>query len=313
MNKVSFVIPCYSSGHSIEAVVHELIAAMEELVEYKYEVIMVNDCSPDDTMDIIRGICIQHDNMKGIDLSKNFGQHGALMAGLNYVSGDIVVCLDDDGQTPASEVGKLLKKIGEGYDVVYAEYNNKQHSGFRNLGSKINSLMTEYLLDKPRGLFVSSYFAVRRYIVDDVIQYQNAYPYVLGLVLRSTKNIANVEVKHRERIEGNSGYTLKKLVGLWVNGFTSFSVKPLRFATIVGCFFAMIGFLFVIYLVVHKLLHPGSVLMGWSSTMSVIMILGGLILLVLGMIGEYIGRIYICINKAPQYIIKEIVGDKSEK
>ena len=230
------------------------------------------------------------------------------MAGFHQVKGDIVICLDDDGQTPGNEVGNLLSKIEEDYDVVYARYANKKHSGFRNWGSKLNSKMTEYLLDKPKDLFLSSYFAVRRFIVDEMVKYEHSFPYVAGLVLRSTKKITNVDVTHRERTEGVSGYSLKKLIGLWSNGFTAFSVKPLRLATIIGTLFAMIGFIVVIALVIRKLLYPSEILMGWSSTMSVLMMIGGIILIVLGIIGEYIGRIYICLNQAPQYIIREKVG-----
>lgn len=315
MSKVSFVIPCYASEHTITAVIQEVNAAMEQLGKYQWEYVLVNDCSPDNTFDTITNLCKEHNNIIGINLARNFGQHAALMAGFNEVSGDIVVCLDDDGQTPGDEVGKLLDKIEDGYDVVYARYANKKHSGFRNFGSKLNSKMTEYLLDKPQELFVSSYFAAQRFIVDEMIKYEHAFPYVIGLVLRSTKNIANVDVIHRDRTEGVSGYSLKKLIGLWMNGFTAFSVKPLRLASFVGVLFAIIGFVCTLVLVFNKLLHPEAVLLGWSSTMSVMMIIGGIILLVLGIIGEYIGRIYICMNKAPQYIIREKVGvvNESEK
>lgn len=312
MSKVSFVIPCYASENTITQVVQEVNDAMESLERYEWEFILVNDCSPDRTFDVIKRLSMEHSNIIGINLARNFGQHAALMAGFNQISGDIIVCLDDDGQTPGNEVGNLLQKIEEGFDVVYAEYANKKHAGFRNWGSKLNSKMTEYLLDKPKDLFVSSYFAVRRFIVDEIIKYEHSFPYVLGLVLRSTKNIANVEVAHRERIEGVSGYSLKKLISLWSNGFTAFSVKPLRLASLMGSFFAVVGFIYTISLVVNKLLHPSTVMLGWSSTMSIMMILGGVILIVLGIIGEYIGRIYLCINKSPQYIIKEKVGTNEE-
>lgn len=312
MSKVSFVIPCYGSEKTLRAVIEELTDTMADINKYSYEVILVHDGSPDRTIDVIREICSKYEHVFGVDLARNFGQHSALMAGFHQVTGDIVVCLDDDGQTPANEVGKLLDKIEEGYDVVYAEYKNKKHSGFRNLGSKVNSLMTEYLLGKPKDLFVSSYFAARRFIINNVIQYENAYPYVLGLVLRTTKKIANVEVNHRSRMEGASGYSLKKLLALWANGFTSFSVKPLRIASFIGILFALMGFVIAIGLVINKLLHADAVLLGWSSTMAVMMILGGIVLLVLGIIGEYIGRIYICMNKAPQYIVREMIGGNDE-
>ena len=237
-------------------------------------------------------------------MAKNFGQHSALMAGFHEVSGEIVVCLDDDGQTPANEVGKLLDKINEGYDVVYAEYSNKKHSKFRNLGSHLNSVMTEHLLEKPKDLYISSYFAARKFIIDEILRYDNAYPYVTGLVLRTTRKICNVEVRHREREVGESGYSLSKLLGLWLNGFTSFSVKPLRLATFSGLFAAFLGLLFIIVTVIRRLVDQ-SIPIGWSSTISIILLMGGMILFVLGIIGEYIGRIYICINHSPQYVIRE--------
>ena len=207
--KVSFVIPCYASSKTLPAVVEEIDTTMASMKQYTYEIIMVNDCSPDDTFAVIRELCQQKKNRTGISLAKNFGQHAALMAGFHYITGDIVVCLDDDGQTPANEVGKLLAQIENGYDVVYAEYENKQHSAFRNFGSRINKFMTEYMLDKPKDLYISSYFAVRRFIVDNMLEYEHSYPYVIGLVLRATKNITNVPVKHRARLEGESGYSFK--------------------------------------------------------------------------------------------------------
>lgn len=174
--------------------------------------------------------------------------------------------------------------------------------------------MTEFLLDKPKDLYISSYFAIRRYIVDEMVKYDHSFPYVIGLVLRSTKNIANVDVTHRERQEGSSGYSIQKLLSLWMNGFTAFSVKPLRLASLLGLILAAVGFISTIILVLNKLAHPSEVMLGWSSTMAVMMLIGGVLLIVLGIIGEYIGRIYICINKSPQYIIREKVqGKKSSE
>ena len=310
--KVSFVIPCYRSEKTLEAVVNEITGTMVELDEYDYEIILVNDCSPDNTFDVIRTLCAKDKRIVGISHAKNFGQHAALMAGFSFVTGDVVVCLDDDGQTPANEVNKLLDKIKEGYDVVYAEYEHKQHSGFRNWGSHVNKLMTEVMLNKPKELYVSSYFAARRFVVDEMLNYKGAYPYVIGLVLRTTRRICNVSVNHRERMEGNSGYTIKKLLALWMNGFTSFSILPLRIASYGGSFIAFIGFIYAIYVVLAKLLHPVRIL-GWSSIISVLLMLGGLILLTLGLIGEYIGRIYISINNSPQYVIKEIINNREEE
>lgn len=311
MKKVSFVIPCYRSEHTLPHVVAEIEEKMKSLQQYEYDIFLVNDCSPDDTLGTIRRLCAEHDNIKGIGFSRNFGQHAALMAGLRHSDGDYVVCLDDDGQTPADEVDKLLDKLEEGYDAVYAKYEHKRHSAFRNMGSKVNELMTRVMLDKPAKLSVSSYFAVKQFVVKDMIKYENSYPYVIGLVLRATKNIANVPVNHREREEGSSGYTLKKLLGLWFNGFTAFSVKPLRIATAVGGFSAGVGFLYGIYTVVKRLVNP-DVPMGFSSLMAALVFFGGMIMVMLGLIGEYVGRIYISLNNSPQYVIRELINFEEE-
>ena len=307
IKKVSFVIPCYRSQHTVGEVVAEITAPMKTMPQYDYEVILVNDCSPDDTIGTIRALVAADDHVTGVDLAKNFGQHAALMAGFHKCSGDIIVCLDDDGQTPADEVDKLLNKLEEGFDAVYASYEHKQHSAFRNLGSKVNELMTRMMLNKPANLYISSYFAVKRFVVEDMIRYENSYPYVIGLVLRATKNITNVPVCHREREEGNSGYTLKKLLGLWFNGFTAFSVKPLRIATSLGVGFAGLGFLYGIYTIIKRLVNP-NVPMGFSALMAALVFFGGMIMIMLGLIGEYVGRIYISMNNSPQYVIRERIG-----
>ncbi len=309
--KVSFVIPCYRSEKTLEIVVSEIQNKMQQMTEHTYEIILVNDCSPDGTLSVIRRLCADNENIIGIDHAKNFGQHAALMAGFSFVSGDVVVCLDDDGQTPADEVDKLLDKIDEGYDVVYAEYKHKQHSGFRNFGSWVNKKMTETMLNKPKELYVSSYFAAKRFIVDEMLNYKGAYPYVIGLVLRSTKSICNVEVNHRERMVGESGYSMKKLLGLWMNGFTSFSILPLRIASYGGSLIALLGFLYAIVVIIRKLVDPNRML-GWSSIISVMLILGGLILIVLGLVGEYVGRMYINMNNSPQYVIRSVINYDKE-
>ncbi len=308
---ISFVIPCYRSEHTLEHVVTEIHETMKGIEQYTHEIILVNDCSPDGTWAVIRRLCQENAQIRGISFARNFGQHAALMAGLRQAEGEYVVCLDDDGQTPANEVGKLLEKLEEGYDAVYASYAHKQHSAFRNLGSRVNELMTRIMLEKPRELYISSYFAVRRFVVEDMIRYENSYPYVIGLVLRATKNIANVEVHHREREEGSSGYTLKKLLGLWFNGFTAFSVKPLRIATAVGCLSAAVGFLYGLYTIIKRLVNP-EVPMGFSSIMAAIVFFGGMIMIMLGLIGEYIGRIYISMNNSPQYVIRDRINIKQE-
>lgn len=306
MQLVSFVIPCYRSEHTILSVVDEIRRTMPSLPQYGYEIILVNDCSPDNTYAVISELASHDARITAVDLAKNFGQHAALMAGFHHCAGDIVVCLDDDGQTPADEVGKLLAKLDEGYDVVYASYEHKQHSRFRNWGSRINSRMTEIMLGKPKELSIPSYLAAKRFIIDEILNYKHCFPYIDGLVLRTTRKICNVPVRHRARAEGESGYTLAKLLSLWMNGFTSFSIKPLRLATYLGTFTAFAGFLYAIAIVI-KYFVDSDIPEGWSSTMALQLVLGGVILIVLGLIGEYIGRIYLCINASPQYVEREVV------
>lgn len=310
MNKlVSFVIPCYRSSQTIGRVVEEIDTTMKALAGYGYEIVLVNDASPDDTFEVIRTLCAGRRDICGVNLAKNFGQHAALMAGFRHARGDVVVCLDDDGQTPAGEVGKLLARLEEGYDVVYARYVHKQHSLFRNFGSRINDQMTRIMLGKPKELYISSYFVMKKFVAQELIRYENPFPYVIGLVLRTTKKIANVEVTHREREIGTSGYTLGKLLGLWFNGFTAFSIKPLRIATVVGVVSACGGFLYGIYTIVKKFVNP-AVPVGFSALMAALVFFCGLILMMLGMIGEYIGRIYISMNNSPQYVIRECVDGR---
>ena len=313
MSFISFVIPCYRSEKTIEKVIEEIRLTMSKHND-DFEIILTNDASPDNTLGKIRELADKYDNVTGIDMAKNFGQHAGLMAGMRESKGDIVVFLDDDCQTPADECYKLIDKLNEGYDVVYASYPEKKHSGFRNFGSLVNKKMTEYLLEKPKDLYISSYFAARRYVVDEMIKYANPYPYVIGLVLRTTGNITNVPVNHREREEGRSGYTFGKLMALWINGFTAFSVKPLRIATYMGLISAFFGLLYAIYAVINKFINPAAPL-GWTSMIIILLVLGGMILAVLGLIGEYIGRIYISMNNSPQYVIRErIIGkNRSEQ
>ena len=306
MKTVSFVIPCYRSAKTIGAVTAEIADTMGKLPQYDYEIVLVNDCSPDDTFAVIRALAKENRRIAAVDLAKNFGQHAALMCGMRKTRGDYVVCLDDDGQTPADEVGKLLEKLEEGFDVVYASYAQKRESGFRRFGSEVNRRMTEIMLSKPRELELTSYFAARRFLIDEMLRYEHCYPYVMGLVLRSTKNICNVPVRHRARESGSSGYTLGKLLGLWMNGFTSFSVKPLRISIWTGVILAFLGFVYALIAVIRYFtVHMAP--LGWTTTTVLLLIVGGVILIMLGLVGEYVGRVFMCVNATPQYVEREVV------
>jgi undecaprenyl-phosphate 4-deoxy-4-formamido-L-arabinose transferase len=292
---------------TLPVVVNEITETIKK-TGYEYEIILINDNAPDATYETIRLLCSQDTHIIGATFSRNFGQHAAQMAGFSFVNGDVMISADDDGQSPIEEMGKLLDKINEGYDAVFSHFINRKQGLFREFGSWMNNWMSEILTDKPKGLKTGNFYAMRRFAVDEIVNYRNAYPYIAGLLFRATKNITNVEVNYRRRISGVSNYNLKKMISMWLNGFTAFSVKPLRIASILGSIIAVMGFLFGIYIITKKMFDTRYVLSGWSSTISMFLFIGGMIMLMLGIIGEYIGRIYISINNSPQYVIKEIVN-----
>lgn len=313
MRKISFVIPCYRSALTIEKVLCEIETTMlSRRKDFTYEIICVNDGSPDDTAKVLSELCDSHPALVFVDLTRNFGQHSALMAGFNNVSGELVLCLDDDGQTPADELFSLVDKLDEGYDLVYASYPEKKHNLFRRWGSSFNRLCSHILVGTAKELKTSSYFVCRRFVVDSATKYTNPYPYVAGLLHQATRRVTSVSVQHRERKTGRSGYTLKKLLSLWSNNLTAFSVIPLRIATFIGMGVSVIGFITAIVTVVNKLLHP-EVMEGWSSLMAVLLVIGGLLMLLIGVLGEYVGRIYISLNNLPQFLIREVKSGKEQK
>jgi len=308
MPKFSFVIPCYRSENTITTVVEEIKSEMAaKRPGDSYEIVLVNDCSPDGVWNVIEKLAETENNVIGINLAKNFGQHSALLAGYGQCSGEYVVSLDDDGQAPLDSLNDLISKLEEGYDVVYAYYHEIKQNLFRRFGSWMAGKMGEMMLDPPKDMKCSSFYIARGFVIREMCNYRNAFPYLLGLVLRVTRKIAWVETNHRSRLVGTSGYSFVRLLGLWLNGFTAFSVKPLRLSTFLGFFFAFLGFAFTILVVVRRLLGLTTV-DGWSTIIALILIIGGCILMMLGLIGEYVGRIYICINDSPQYVIKEIKG-----
>lgn len=310
---LSFVIPCYRSAATIGAVVEELtltVAARQD--EYDHEIILVNDGSPDNTADVISELCKEYASIVFVNLSRNFGQHSALMAGFHHVRGDIVICLDDDGQTPACECFKLIDKVAEGYDLVFAEYPTRRQSWFRNLGSRFNTFCNHFFYNQPKELTANSYYACQRFVVDSALQYPNPFPYITGLLFQSVSRYCNVPVEHRARLEGQSGYTLKKLISLWFNGVTAFSIKPLRLASYVGWLTAFAGFLFAVVTIIRKLFNP-EMQAGWASTIAVMLVIGGVIISLMGIIGEYIGRIYLSINRYPQFVVRSVTRGEAAK
>ncbi|MBS5387628.1 MAG: glycosyltransferase family 2 protein [Clostridiales bacterium] len=308
--KISVIIPCYNSEKTIEIVCGQIRNTFES-ENIEYEIILVNDCSRDKTWDVLKRLSAQDNRIIVLNLSKNFGQHAAIMAGFREAKGDIIAGIDDDGEYNTEDFLVLLGQLKKGYDYVCGDYKRKKNSCIRNLGSKVNNYMATKFIGKPSDVNLSSLYMMKRYVVDEIIKYDKPFPYIAGLILRVTTNIANVNLEKNDRIEGKSGYNLKKLLKLWINGFTAFSILPLRIASILGIATAFLGFAFGVFIIVRKLLLP-DILIGYSSLMAIIMFVGGVIMVLLGIIGEYVGRIYMCINNSPQYVISEQFGRESE-
>lgn len=302
--KLSFTIPCYRSSQTIKNVIDEIETKMLERPDYDYEIIAVNDCSPDNTWEVLSDIANNNKRLKILNFTKNKGKHTALLAAYRHSTGDIIVGVDDDMQSPVSRLWDLIEPILQGYDVSIAKYPVKKQSRLKSIGSKINDLMVRKLMDKPKGLVFSNFIARKKYICDAMSEYKNPFPYLEGLTLQITNNIAQVPMEGRERQAGESGYNFKRSLMLLLDGFTAFSVKPLRFTSYLGFLFSIIGLLIAIVTVINKFLHP-KIQVGYSSLMAVLSISCGIILILLGVLGEYIGRIYISLNEYPQYVIKD--------
>ena len=303
--KISFVIPCYKSASTIGFVVEKIYEAFP-IAEFNIEIVLVNDGSGDDTFQAIKKLAEDHAEITAINLGKNMGQDAALMCGYNYATGDYIVSLDDDGQNPPIEAHKLLEKIEEGYDAVFGSFMERKYGVFKNLSHRMNDWMARVFVGKPRNIDLSSYFVMNRYLVDEVIKYKGNYPYVWGLMLRASVNVADIKIEHQERMEGGSTYTFGKLLGAWINGFLGFSVKPLRLATILGIATAMLGFILLVIVIISRIIHPDEV-EGWTSLVSIIAILGGAQLITVGVVGEYVGRIFSISSNSPQYSVHDVI------
>lgn len=303
--KLSFVIPCYRSANTVSHVVEEVLTTVNG--KFDYEIILVNDGSPDNTLSVLVALSARDQRIKVVDLARNFGQQGAFMAGFQQVSGDLVVILDDDGQCPVAELPKLLEKIDQGWDVVFAKYPERKDRLLRRVASRINYWFAELLIGKPKGLAITSFCIMRRFVIDEVLKYPNPYPYLAGLLLKSTNKVINVQMNHRPRMSGESGYTVRKLAKLWLDGFTAFSIRPLRIASIFGLISTTVSFIFALYSIYLKVRYP-EVPLGYTSLMTAILFMSGSMMLMLGLLGEYIGRIYISINRSPQYVIRGTVN-----
>lgn len=305
--KLSFVIPCYRSGLTIGDVLDEIKGIMGQRPEMDFEIVAVNDCSPDNVLEILEEAARTDSRLKVIDCAINRGKHAALMAGYAHATGDIVVGVDDDGQCPVDRLWDLIAPLEQGYDMAMARYGARQERGYKAIGSVVNDWMARILIGRPKDLKFSNFTARKKWLCDELAKYTNPYPYLEGLTLRLTKNIATVPMDERPRTKGRSSYTFKKSLMLWLNGFTAFSVLPLRMASFAGLCFSAVGFLAVLVVIVRKLLNPGMSA-GYASIMATLLFIGGVILTSLGLLGEYVGRMYICLNKSPQYVIRRTIN-----
>ena len=310
---VSVVIPCYRSELTIETVVGEIRDTVSQREGWYYQIVLVNDCSPDDTFSVIRKLCEEDGKIIGVDMSRNFGQETAIVAGLGYATGDAVVVMDDDGQHPTKEMWKLIDKMQEGYDIVYAAFPHKHHSWFKRFTSDLHGVINEWIGCKPKGIILSSFWCLSPFCAKELSKYHSPFTSRGGYLMRITQKFANVEIdEHRDRLAGSSGYNLRKMLELWFSNFTNFSIVPIRAMAKLGWITAAVGFLFGLYLIIRKLVDP-SVAIGYTSIMSVILFIGGIIMAMIGFMGEYIGRTYMTVSGMPQFIVRQTINEKKEE
>jgi undecaprenyl-phosphate 4-deoxy-4-formamido-L-arabinose transferase len=300
--KLSVVIPVYNSQETIQTLVNALF---DVLHPYNLEIVLVNDASKDDSETICEWLAKENSRIKFISLRKNSGEHNAVICGLNYCTGDYIAVIDDDLQNPPSEIVTLLNKaIADNLDIVYAKYEIKKHSFLRNFCSWITNTFAVYLLNKPRGLYLSSFKVMRKEIAKEIISYKGPFPYIDALVLRCTDNIGTQKVLHESRKNGKSNYNLRKLFSLYLNMFINFSNKPLRLITISGIIISVISFFVTIYVLFERMvIHDTPP--GWSFLAILLLFLIGLTFVVIGVLGEYVGKILMSLTNTPQYVVKK--------
>lgn len=302
---LSVVVPVYCGRETVPDLVKQLGDYLGQ--HYSFEIVLVDDGSPDDSGVVCKQLAAQHSFVKAVCLARNFGEHNAVMAGLNHTSGDAVVIMDDDLQNPPAEVTKLLDELAKGFDVVYSTYERKRHTWFRNFGSWLNDRVAIVMLNKPRDLYLCSFKAMNRFLINEVIRFDGPFPYIDGIILRTTRRIGVVTVHHESRAVGQSGYTLRKLISLWVRMFTGFSILPLRVASVVGLGVAVLGLFGAVIFTFERMRDP-SLPAGWASLALLITVLSGLQLFGLGLLGEYLGRVFLKLGGTPQFVVREVIS-----
>jgi len=315
VKRLSVLIPVYNSERTIAPLAEHCIQILQPHFD-TLEIILVNDGSADNSHAAALSLSTRYpDIIKYIRLAKNFGEHNAVMCGLGFVTGDCVAIIDDDFQNPPAEILKLVNELRKGYDAVYSYYTEKKHGLFRNLGSVFNDIFATFLLRKPRGFYLSSFKVLNAFLIQTVVQYKGPFPYLDGIIWRSTTAISRVLCQNDERKDGQSQYTFTRLVHLWLNMFTGFSIVPLRVASFIGILMSITGFLLALFFVISRI--TGSIFLhqkipaGWASLIVCLTFFSGLQLCVLGLIGEYLGRLFLTVNHAPQFVIRDTYGTKS--
>ena len=309
---ISIVIPVYRSETILPRLVERIHDEMiKENLSEQFEILLINDCSPDESWSVISTLATKHPFVRGVNLRRNTGQHNAIMAGLNLVRGEFVVMMDDDLQHPPSELGDMVRALQSGYDVCYTRYINRQHVMWKKWGSNFNDWVATRLLDKPKGLYLSSFKAIRRVIAQEITKYDGPYAYVDGLILDVTHSITVIDIPHQARDEGESNYTFSRLLSLWMKMATSFSVTPLRMATYLGFALAALSMIMIIFIVAQKIMNP-ELASGWTSLIATVLFIGGIQTLCIGMIGEYLGRTYLKLNGKPQFTIGALTWENNK-
>lgn len=301
---LSIVIPIYRGANTVGLLVEALSSLHPE---GGLEVVLVNDGSPDNSADICRALVRDAAiPVTYVEHARNYGEHNAVMTGLRYARGQYVITMDDDLQNPPEEIVHLYDHAREGeWDVVYTHYAVKEHAGWRNLGSRFANKVADWLLDKPPGLYLSSFRCMSAMVVQAITRYHGPYPYVDGLIMQATQHIDSIEVMHLPRMHGRSSYTLKRLVLLWLNLATSFSLVPLRLAIFAGLSMATLGMIGAI-LTIAEALITRDIPDGWASTMTVVLLVAGVQSMILGVLGEYVGRTFLSTNGKPQGTIRKV-------
>lgn len=308
---ISIIIPCYNSEGTIERVVEETMKTFETLDGYECEMVLVNDYSRDKTFEAITRAAKKYPCVMGVNLAKNFGQHNAMMAALHYVHGAAVIGMDDDLQNHPDQIPQFLEKMEEGYDVVFGVFKERKFGWFKNLTSAISRHLLWNLTDQPRDIQMSSFWLARRYVIDKALEYEGSNVFLQFLFFRTTHNIVDIEVEHFEREIGTSNYNFRRGLKQFMSCL-NYTAVPLRVSTFFGTLFSGVGFIGALIVLIQKLMNP-AVAVGWSSLMCGMLVLFGITFLMLGIIGEYIGKLILNINKTPQYVVRETINVDEEQ